>query len=895
MSRSAGASTVALAVVVSLGVGLAWAAEDEVRRGVVDPLAPATNRTTDAKIELGEKLFTDQRLSVDGDMACATCHLASLAFTDGKALAVGRGGKRLGRNAPTLMNVGLVRDLFHDGRAPSLEEQARAVLLNPDELGWPDAAEFATHVGAIEEYGPLFEAAFGDRTVTLQRTVRALAAFERTLVGGDAPFDRWWNGNDEALTESQQRGYRVFIGPGGCVQCHSIRQSYATFSDGRFHNTGAGKGDGKTDPGRGKISGAAEDQGAFRTPTLRNVTLTGPFMHDGSLATLPEVVDFYVDGGGENANLSPLIRPLELDEEDRTDLVAFLESLTSSAIPRLDECEKALAAGRPEEALAIAERQLTDEPANDALIDVLARVGLALDRAPVLHDAEARLRTRVRALSPDHERDGDATVARHLILLGEVSAALTRHEDAMAVARAEDAILAWRRARVAADGDRGTRDEALLLEAQWTETRGRKDLAVEILETRSAEPGAPANVREALAGHVYRRGWRLYVDGTPGEQGPADMRRAAELLDALSAEGATLCDDSRLFRAYARHYPGEIAAARAAYADAAQAESVAERALSGLRSLMSADLDAYRTELEQLATARPDSPALLYHLGYERLQQGRLDDAETALRRRIEVEETASAGPHVYLAQVHARRGERDEAVGAYTVALALDPGFRGLVAEFEAYIRGRELDGFEAVDALVADYDLFLKANSDDRRFQCLARNNLAFLLREVAASFTSRGAARMHTFPDGAPDDARRILDTCLRTYREALALVPDDVEDLPFEERWVYAGVFNDTGLMLHYFVDLQDFAEAEKHYLRAFELTGGAYQDAYFYNLQFLYGFELNGRESEWLELAEIAKDAILKEDPASRTGFSPDRVKRRAALRDFQRLSSTLRR
>jgi tetratricopeptide (TPR) repeat protein len=289
----------------------------------------------------------------------------------------------------------------------------------------------------------------------------------------------------------------------------------------------------------------------------------------------------------------------------------------------------------------------------------------------------------------------------------------------------------------------------------------------------------------------------------------------------------------------------------------------------------------------------PDSPAVQYFAGWELLQQGRLDEAEAALRRRIELEEVATAGPHVYLARVHAARGEREEATGQYAVALALDARFAGLVAEFEGYIRGRELDGFAAVDALIADYDVFLATNPDDRRFQCLARNNLAFLLREVAASFTSRGAARIHTFPEGVPDDARRIAAACLRIYEEAVALIPEDVENQEFRERWIYAGVLNDTALILHYFAELQDLERAERLYLRAFDLTDGAYMDAYFYNLQFLYGFELEDREERWFELAEIAMDAILKEDPESETGFSPDPIKRRAARRDYERLASAL--
>jgi hypothetical protein len=192
-----------------------------------------------------------------------------------------------------------------------------------------------------------------------------------------------------------------------------------------------------------------------------------------------------------------------------------------------------------------------------------------------------------------------------------------------------------------------------------------------------------------------------------------------------------------------------------------------------------------------------------------------------------------------------------------------------------------------------------FLDAGPDEPRFQAVTRNNLAFLLRDVAASYTSRGPARLHVFAEGAPQKAHDVLRLSLRLYEEAATFVPDDAADLPFKDRWVYAGVWNDLGLMLHYFPEIQDLARAERCYLKAFDLTRGAYQDAYFYNLQFLYGFELRGgdaaaRDARWLALAERAKDAILKEDPASPTGFSPDTMKRAAARRDFERLSAALR-
>jgi hypothetical protein len=159
------------------------------------------------------------------------------------------------------------------------------------------------------------------------------------------------------------------------------------------------------------------------------------------------------------------------------------------------------------------------------------------------------------------------------------------------------------------------------------------------------------------------------------------------------------------------------------------------------------------------------------------------------------------------------------------------------------------------------------------------------------VAASYSSRGPARIHTFADGADPRALATLKLCVKIYEEAVELIPPDAADLSFKKRWDYAAVLNDTGLMHHYFTETQDFARAEALYLRAFELTQGSYQDSYFYNLQFLYGFELTGRDEKWLDLARVAKDAILKEDPQSATGFSPDEFKRKAARADFDRLSA----
>jgi len=183
--RSAGASAIVL-----IAVAAAFAT-DPPPKGVIRPLDPATNPTSPEKIALGAKLFAEKRLSKDGTIACATCHVAALAFTDGKPKAVGIGGQVVLRNAPTILNAALARPLFWDGRSPSLEDQARHPVVNPQEMGQPTAEAAAKAIAAIPEYPPLFKQVFGDETVTLQRIARAIACYERTLIVGDAPFDRW--------------------------------------------------------------------------------------------------------------------------------------------------------------------------------------------------------------------------------------------------------------------------------------------------------------------------------------------------------------------------------------------------------------------------------------------------------------------------------------------------------------------------------------------------------------------------------------------------------------------------------------------------------------------------------------------------------------------------------
>jgi cytochrome c peroxidase len=284
---------------------------------------PADNPLTPAKIALGRRLFEDRRLSQDGTVACATCHDPSRAFTDGRAVAIGVGGLAGRRNAPTLVNRAYGRTFFWDGRAVSLEQQVMQPLLDPREMAaTPDAV--MTLLRRDNAYRRLFKDAF-EREPQWDDVARALATYIRTIRSGDSRYDRFRYGAPSALTEQEQRGMRLFLGKANCWSCHSG----PNLSDERFHNTGiAFRGDELLDAGRFVVSQHPGDRGAFKTPTLREVARTAPYMHDGSVATLDAVVEYYDRGGNANPGLDPLIRPLHLPVEEKRDLVVFLRSLS---------------------------------------------------------------------------------------------------------------------------------------------------------------------------------------------------------------------------------------------------------------------------------------------------------------------------------------------------------------------------------------------------------------------------------------------------------------------------------------------------------------------------------------------------------------------------------------
>ena len=283
---------------------------------------PRENALTPAKVALGRKLFHDRRLSRNGSMACASCHEPGRAFTNGARTARGASGSTGTRNVPTLVNRAWGSSFFWDGRAATLEQQALGPILNPDELGaTPDAVLALARSG---QYRQEFVAAFGSEP-TLLDVAGALASYLRTIVAGGAPYDRFVSGETDALTGSARRGFVVFRTRARCTTCHAG----PLLSDEGFHNTGVAWRDGTVvDEGRYRVTHSPADRGAFKTPTLREIARTAPYMHDGSFPTLESVVEFYDGGGRANPGLDREVRRLNLSPGDKKDLVTFLQALT---------------------------------------------------------------------------------------------------------------------------------------------------------------------------------------------------------------------------------------------------------------------------------------------------------------------------------------------------------------------------------------------------------------------------------------------------------------------------------------------------------------------------------------------------------------------------------------
>ena len=286
---------------------------------------PKDNPLTEEKVALGKLLFFDTRLSANETIACASCHMPPLAFTDGQPVSTGIHRQQGGRSAPTAINRAFSSAQFWDGRAATLEAQSVGPFVSPVEHGFPNHDALVATVKAIAGYRPFFDHAFGKMPITVDLIGKAIASFQRTLLSGNSPYDRFSQADEAgALSENAQNGFRVFLGKGQCLRCHFG----FNFTDEQFHNLGVGWKQDQSDVGRYAVTKTPEDRGAFKTPTLREIAGTAPYMHDGSLATLRQVIDFYDRGGTPNPQLDPAIKPLKLTEREKDDLVEFLHALS---------------------------------------------------------------------------------------------------------------------------------------------------------------------------------------------------------------------------------------------------------------------------------------------------------------------------------------------------------------------------------------------------------------------------------------------------------------------------------------------------------------------------------------------------------------------------------------
>jgi cytochrome c peroxidase len=276
---------------------------------------PENNPLNEEKVELGRVLFFDKRLSADGTISCATCHLPQLAFTDGRQQSQGIGGLTGLRNAPTLINRAFANKQFWDGRAASLEEQVKGPLISPTEMGMASHTIVVSRIAAITDYRKWFKKVFRSE-ISIDNLTKAIAAFERILLSGNTKYDRFKAGDPQALSASEQRGLELFEGKARCNQCHSG----FNFTDEEYHNIGVGWDKQRIDLGRYSVTSLQQDIGAFKTPTLREVARTAPYMHDGSMANLDEVIEFYDEGGIANPFLDSEMRRLKLTMEQVLDL-----------------------------------------------------------------------------------------------------------------------------------------------------------------------------------------------------------------------------------------------------------------------------------------------------------------------------------------------------------------------------------------------------------------------------------------------------------------------------------------------------------------------------------------------------------------------------------------------
>lgn len=300
-----------------------------VPHGLIEPKTPADNPFTKEKAELGKQLYFDPRLSRDNTVSCATCHDPNKGWSNGEAVATGIGGQKGGRSAPTIMNAAFAPLQFWDGRAVGLEGQALGPIQNPIEMNLT-LPELEKKLNGIKGYRDQFQKVFGTE-VTAENIGKAIATFERTVLCANGPYDRFKAGDKTAMSEAAQRGMKLFFGKANCSACHSG----PAFTDGAFHNIGMGTKHEKPDLGRFEHSKLEGDKSSFKTPGLREIKRTAPYMHDGSHKTLKEVVDYYNKGGEANPQLDEEIFPLKLTAEEIHDLVRFLEEGLSGDYPEI--------------------------------------------------------------------------------------------------------------------------------------------------------------------------------------------------------------------------------------------------------------------------------------------------------------------------------------------------------------------------------------------------------------------------------------------------------------------------------------------------------------------------------------------------------------------------------
>jgi cytochrome c peroxidase len=303
----------------------------DVPRGLPAVRTPQDNAYSPEKVELGKQLYFDKRLSADNTVSCASCHDPKKGWSNNDKTAEGVGGQRGGRSAPTVMNTAYQNFQFWDGRAGTLEQQALGPIANPIEMNLP-IEKAIEKIGAIKGYQEQFQKVFG-APVNADNLAKAIAAFERTVLSGDSPYDRYKAGDKQALSPKAEEGMKLFFGKANCSACHSG----PNFSDNGFHNLGVAFTSPQPDLGRVAVTKVDGDKGAFKTPSLRDIAKTGPYMHDGSLATLEEVVSYYNKGGTPNDFLDEEVFPLKLNPEQVAALVAFLkEGLSSSKYPDVE-------------------------------------------------------------------------------------------------------------------------------------------------------------------------------------------------------------------------------------------------------------------------------------------------------------------------------------------------------------------------------------------------------------------------------------------------------------------------------------------------------------------------------------------------------------------------------